>query len=362
MNKKINLLQFCSLYIVFVQTFFLAIGLHQPIKNVGVDSWFTVLFGNLLGFICVFLFIYIFNYEADLTLQEKINKLFGKKIGSIFNILLFIIAFVIAVNVLYDTSSFIISHFLSETPYLYIAICLIALAIYLNTKGFEVLSRVSFIIMFLTIILFTIATLNLFPKINIENFKPILAHGLKKPIISSLYFIVINLVPNFFLLVVPKNSIIDNQKHKKYILITYSIAIILMILSVVQIIGNLGIYLASYYQYPEYMTLKHINYFDFINKIENFIISQWILESFISLSLIIHFLSSTIKTNYNKKIIPLILGIAILITSKYSFSSDTIYNFFSLNYMPFIRVGIIIIVIITAITIFIKQKKSKVNL
>ena len=353
------MLEFCTICLNFILTFYLSIGMYGPLKTAKTDSWIAILLGSIIGYIFLSIFIYIFNYEPDLSLGKKITNLFGKRIGIFINIILIISAFILGINIIYDCSSFIISQFLSETPYLYIAIILILLAIYINTKGINIISRVALIVIFFSLILLLIAGLGLIPKVDIENFKPILSHGIKPPIISIFYFIAINIAPCFLLLAVPKSKIINNNKNKKYLYITYTIAAFLMLFIIVITLGNLGIYLANYYQYPEYMVLKRITFFNFINRIENFIISQWLFETFISLSFIIYYISNTISINYNKRILPLIIGIIILIISMFLFKNNTIYNTYTIKYTPYIRSIIIIIFLLISLAIFIKRKKSK---
>ncbi len=358
-NQKINMLQFSAIYVSMILTFFLAIGSYSLIKATAVDGWISIILGGLVGFILVWIFIYIFNYEPDLPIYQKTLKLFGKKIGTVVNFILCILIFILGINIIYANTNFIISQFLSETPYLYVSIFFVLLVIYINTKGIEVLSRVALITIFFSLILYLISAIGLIPNIDIENLKPFLEFGMSRPIKGIFYVIAINLAPAFLLLAIPKNSIIDNEKYKTYISISYIMSIILMLIVFIYIIGNLGIHLASYYQFPEYMVLKRINFFEFINRIENLIITQWILESFISLSFIVYFISNTIKQKPQHKLISSIVTIAILIVSKYAFKNNTQYNTYSFTYAPYLRSIIIIVFVIIAVAIFLKRKKTK---
>ena len=60
-------------------------------------------------------------------------------------------------------------------------------------------------------------------------------------------------------------------------------------------LGNLGINLSQLYQYPEYIVLKRINLFEFLDRIENLLSIQRILKIYISLSFFTYFISNTIK-------------------------------------------------------------------
>ena len=134
---------------------------------------------------------------------------------------------------------------------------------------------------------------------------------------------------------------------------SYIISIMLMLIIIVIIIGNLGIYLASYYQYPEYMVLKRIKLFSFLNRLENIFIISWIFMIFSTLTLIVYYISNTIKYNNRSKVLPIIIISSILYCSLHFFKNSTAYNY---TLTPYVRSLIIILFIIISLSILIKKK------
>ena len=351
--NKINCTQFSSIIIMLILSSFLGVGIFSLIKASGIDAYLSIILGGIIGSIFIYLFITIFNYEPSLTLKDKINKLFGKKIGFILNFILFIIIFSMGTSSIFNLTIFISSQFLPETPLLLIALVFSFLVIFINTKGIDVISKTSFILVIINLIFYLFAFIGLIPSFDISNIKPFLEHGLNRPLKGAIFVIGFNIIPIFLLLMIPKNIIVDKKKINKHIIIAYLLGIILMTSVLFLTLGVLGIYLSSIYQYPEYIVLKNINIFNFIDRIENIITSQWIFSLFINLTMIIYFLSNSIKTNNKSKIIPTFLCLSILFISKKIFSNNTQFNNYTYKYSLINDIIILLILII----IFIKIKK-----
>ena len=333
--NKINLWQFSSLLIIVMIASFLGVGIYALINFAKVDAYIGVLIAGLLGGIILYLFIKIANYEPDLPLNEKINKLFGNKIGTIINILLILIYFISLISVIYDLTSFISSQFL-----------------------FEIISRVSFILIIINIVLYTISLIGTLPSFELSNLKPILENGFSPPLKGSVYVAFMNIFTIVSLLMIPKNSIINNKNYNKVVILSYIIGILFMFFVVFTTIGSLGIELASIYQYPEYVVLKRINLFSFIDRIENIMVIQWIFGLFVVTSIFIYYISNTIKTYTRNKILISIISFTALIASDMIFKSNTFYNNYIIKYTLYPKYLLLFILIIIFITSLLKTKKQ----
>ena len=131
-----------------------------------------------------------------------------------------------------------------------------------------------------------------------------------------------------------------------------------MFLVMLLTMGNLGIYLSSIYQYPEYIALKNISIFGFIDRIENLVSSQWIFGLFINLTMVVYFLANTVKKDYHGKIVPTIITLAILFTSAYIFKNNTMFNNYTYNYSLFPRIIILVILTFMVIAIYFKKRRT----
>jgi spore germination protein KB len=190
---------------------------------------------------------------------------------------------------------------------------------------------------------------------DISNIKPILESGFKNPIKGGLILTLTNIIPTFTILSIPKTKVINYNKSSKYLFITYTLSFILIFLIAIKTISVLGIYLTSAYQYPEYIVLKKISLLDFFDKIENIIFIKWILTSFCSLSIMIYYLTNSIKKDNKKKLIPTIITLIIIFLSISHFKNNTIFTNFIENIYPYTNLLLLFIIIIISINIFIKN-------
>ena len=101
----------------------------------------------------------------------------------------------------------------------------------------------------------------------------------------------------------------DTKLIRKYLLSTATIIMIGIL-----IIAVLGPNLIQIYRYPEYMLLKKIKAFEFLEKIENVISITWILDIFMTLSISANNIRMTITKKWNRPIfILLLLAICFLV-------------------------------------------------
>lgn len=358
LKNKINSLQLGSLLFMLGMAPFIGIAIFTLIQMGGVDAYLSVLLGGIFGFILLFCIFIIGEYEPDLTLSEKLKKIYGKEIGSFFNLILIITFSIMSISIIFNLSNFIVSQFLSETPPLIIGIIFTILIAYLTSKGIETISRVSLILFGINLVLIMITVVGLLPKANIDNLKPFLEFGISRPLSGSVYFILSNVTPLMTLLMVPKNAIVDKKNLKKTLSIFYALMILFAFLAIGLTISNLGIHLSSLYQYPEYIVLKRISFFNFLDRIENVVTSQWIFYLFIASSFLIYSVTHCIanKGLWQTKVFPFIIAFIILLLSQMIFQNNTIFNTYSLKVMPILRIPLLAIIILTTIIVCFKKK------
>ena len=294
--KKINTLELCTCLLTVLSSSFLGIEIYNVIKYSSISSPFTIIFSLLICLLITKVFITIFNYEPKFNIKEKLNLLFNKKLSLILISISSLCLLIIAIILNYDLNNFIISQFLSETPIYIIAIILFLLYFYINKEGFETIIKVSSIIFFINVILFLIVPLSNINGFDISNLKPISLNF--NPILKGSIYI-ISFFTNFIFLflLIPKNRVY-NKKLNLSIYITIILSFIYRLIIIIITISTLTIYLAKLYQYPAYMVLKNISIFNTFDRIENFIYIEWLFQVFISISLIINFISKNLKIKH----------------------------------------------------------------
>ena len=356
-KRKLNSLQVLSLLIFIIDTPLTGMNLTHLLKSAGVDAYISIIISSILSIILLIMFKLIYNFKPELSLGEKIRYIFGEKLGITINLILSLLVRMFAVIMYFVLTDFIVSQFLPETPSKIIGIIFASAIIYTTTKGIEIISRLGFILLIFSIILFAITLLGLFPNIDLSNLKPVLEYGIGKPFLASLNLILINYVPIFTLLSIPKNQVVDNEKFNRFLIIMYVLATILMFFTIIGIVGNMGINLSIIYQYPEYAVLKRINLFNFLDRIENILSMQRIVKMFMMICIFTYFISNTLDKTNNKKYITIIVVSTIFISSQI-FRTNTHFNTFVTNYLPLMRIIFLALIIIVLIRIiYLKRKK-----
>lgn len=359
--KNISYIELSSIVLVIIVTFYSGINLNILKQDVGINSWIAVIISYVIGFIPLFLNMYISNYKEDLNLFEKNKILFGNYFGQIINIFISLLLLIIGITLLYNITSFITTQFLYRTPMIISASILIILVIYCTTKEINVISHISLILMIINFIIFFISNISLIGDVKIDNLLPILKLNNVKILPSAIKIACINTLPIISILIIPKDKITNKNKYNKWLIIAYIIGCIMSFIMVAGTISVLGIYLTKTFEFSEYMVLKKVKLFGFLERVENIISMQWITETYIYLTIIIYTISKIIPAK-NKKVfnfINIIIGIFLVISSKYLFKNTTIFNTYVKSSFIYIVSLFIIIYILISFKVLLNNLKNR---
>lgn len=359
---KINSAQLAAFIAFLIVTPTTGISILNIIKLGGVDAYISVILMTIFGLIPLYMVIYISNYNHKLNIIDVNIDIFGKTFGKLINYLLFIIYFIIALCTSFSIDYLIVSQFLNETPITFMSLMFGLVTIYNLSKGFQNMSRVSYILFFINVGLVILGFIGLIPTFEFSNLKPILEHGMKNPIIGALSITSTNILPILVMLVIPKDNIIDKENFSKKLIRNYFIANLVILSIVVMCIGNLGIYLSKLFQYPEYFVLKKISFLDFIDRIENIVTIKWVFSKFSTYSIILYFLCKVLNNSKDDKVkigYSIIIILSITLITFYTFIDNTSFNNFGFSIYPYITGSLLIFYIIIFIGVFIKKRLTK---
>lgn len=358
--NKLTSLEY-SIFIYFImRSTSLGICMNSYLYSAGVDGYLCPIIGAIIGIIPLLILIKIFNYKPELNINEKNIQLFGKIIGNIINIVLILFFIFFGIIIMWNLINFIGSQYLYKTPGIYISIMFAISFLYISYKDINVISRVSNILFYTSILIFIISFLGLANQVKFDNILPFLEHGLKGPLIGGLAHVAYTIFPLFILLIIPKNSIRDNNKINKKILLFYLIANASKIIVIIFLISIFGIDLATLYEYPEYVILRRISTQGFFQRFESILAIQWIFDIFIMLTLIFYYIKTSFKDVFkvkNDNIILLLIIPFICIINNFIFKNNTVGTLFTLNYLPTIIATILIPIIIIILAKTVLQKK-----
>lgn len=356
--KKISYLELASLIIIQTVTTFFGISISILKEDVGINAWLSALISYIIGFIPLLIIIYISSYKTNLPLNKKINSLFGNKLGFIINILISLLLTCLGITLLYNINNFILSQFLYRTPFLISCSLFMILIVYTTNKGINVITKLSLILLTINILLYTINISSLFQNIDINNFLPLLKVNTKNIIPASIKISAINYFPLLTILIVPKDRLTVPKKYTKTLIISYIIGAIISFGLIITTFGVLGIDLINTFEYSEYIVLRKVKLLGFLERIENIISLQWIIGTFIYLTIIIYTISKTIplKSTKSHKYINMTIGIIFITLTQYLFKDNTIFDYYIKNIFPYIISFIFIIYILITIKILLSKK------
>lgn len=313
------------------RTFFIGFGFSILFKLLNKDTWIAAILGSILGFLIIFFFE---KWKKNHPLDSMLSKC-----------LFFLYNFFIFTQILFIFETFCSSFYLIKSPILYI-ILPIPFIIYKITKhGFSTIAKVTEVLFPISIIIYIFVVFGLFQNIKLSYFGPILTANGMDILKGTIYFAIYSTAP-FFLL---WNVELDHKLSKSYLLSMLGILIIALVIT-----GVLGPNLTKIYRFPEYMTMKKIKLFNFIEKVENIVSITWLFSLFITLSI----------TGYNlKELLPqkrkniLYIGILILLCA-ISLYTGTYYKeeLWIYHSLPIILGIMMLLLIITSIW---KQNKKK---
>lgn len=247
---KISKYMNSSIIFFLTETMFLHIGLNDILKTGNI---YSVFFGSILSFIPIYF-----------LLKIKPNKFI--------KFLLVIILSIYFIYSLYLIKIYVQDKYLDSTPSFIIIFMFLLPITYI--KDFKTISKVSFILFIISFITIIFSIINLCPSIDIDNFKPFNT-SLIDIIIGSVKYMLYFVSPSIMLIFIP-------DKDNKSIILFYIISMIHILILFIMIIGIFGIDLSINFSYPEYSLMKKINYFDFLEHIENIIAIEWLYSIFIS--------------------------------------------------------------------------------
>lgn len=243
------------------RAFFLGFGFSLLFKLLDKDAWIASLLGVLLGS----LFIWFFQKFKE---NHAFTNILQKSIFFLFNFFVF-------TQILFIFETFCSSFYLIKSPHIYILLPLIFIIYRITKNGFSTITKVSDVLLPISLLLVLFISLGLIKNMNFDYFLPVLTEDTFSILQGTIYFAIYSTAP-FFLL--------WNEKTEKNLLKPYLLSSLTVFLAAIIITAVLGPNLTQIYRYPEYMTLKKIKLFNFVEKVENIVSITWIFDLFITLA------------------------------------------------------------------------------
>lgn len=296
----------------------------------------------------------MFNYvENDSLIACLLGTIFGLFIivlinkmnlnNNFFKIILFLtyLFFIIIVFATFET--YTDSFLLTNTPKIIAIIPAFLVSLYASFKSINTTKRVSFIFLIISILSIGLILLMLSSYLNIENVLPLFVHKKTSILKASFTFGVLSAFPNILL----KEEKIPLKKHLIYYLITSFINLIICYF----ILSVLTPYVAKIYSFPEYMVLKRIMIFDFVENVENLSALVYYFDYFFIITLTFIRIKNLIK---NKTAYVIIITLTVLLTT-FLFIKDYSITLYLYHYSSIIMFAFLVVL---SASIFIRSNEK----
>ena len=331
------------------QSLFLGFGISILFSISSKDCYIGALLLLLIGFVIIYLYSKFLELKKKRNLKEILKQ--NKILGIFVYLLLIIASYILLIYSLVIYKVFVASFMLIKTPEILLLIPIVIFGTYGAFKGLTVINRVAESLIPIALGLAAFAFLGVVGLFDTTNFLPILTTTPSNFFKTAITFAGISTFSNILT--------IHYQEKPKYMLTTYSLTCLLIIATIIYINGILGEELVSIYRFPEYMVLKQLKLFQFIEKVENILSIAWIFNIFILLMTSIHSIKELLP---NKK--PKIITVIILILTLYMIDKVFAFNYVNelriYKLLPYISIIIPLIIIIPLLYLA-KKKKSNPN-
>ncbi len=361
-NNKINPFQFGALGLMLGNALFVGFGIIITITNSKQDAWITMILALLIALVPIGMILYIMNYKPDKNILEKNRYIFGTIMGNIINFVIVCSVLFMLSLVIWTSTYFCLTQYLTKVPYFYLAALFILTASYAAIKGIETIARTNEIIVFVAIIIISIVWFSLYEQFHFVQLKPILVNGVTPLIKHSFMAISYSFPPLITLMIIPKNDIVNNKKYGRFFLLGFLLSIVFMAVTFYLIVGVVTIGVAELFRYPVYFVQYKIDVAGFFQGMENFLALHWLFNTFVMMMMCIYYINRYVKDLFKVKkekklnIFTIVIGIAIAYGSSYLFEDSVMGVQFMKNKYPYyFALPLILLLLCIMIGIFVKK-------
>lgn len=324
------------------------------------DTWIAIAIASALLLLISILPIRVFQNADDNDLKSIYTRSLGRPLGNFF---VFLFAFTLFLTLLECASvdpNLLHINILLDTPQWYFLIFLVVPAIYTLSKGENSILAVTLIGIAFILVSGTNLSILLFPYRKVEYILPILKNGLS----TNLIICIIKSLGMYSGLAIVYPLIHKVSDKKK---LGMPIIIAILILSEIQIFAATGLNMSfaakrlNTIYYPRLIQTQIINYFNFIESGELYVLFQVIGGWFIKYTLTFYSLLTLLKQLNIKNKYTLYVISAIVFIIAFFLSQNTVVLFNLLDYYIYISLANFIIIPCIVFSIYIARNKKRLR-
>jgi spore germination protein KB len=249
------------------------------------DAWISLAVAGLIGLFVTYIIVRVSQRHASQTLVEFAQKLFGKWVGKLISLLYILVWYSVSADILRIFSLFIKQILFHDTPVWSISALMMAAMIYITIAGsVEAIARFSELAgpLILLGIVVTFA-LNI-PNLHLALILPIYADSGVIPIVKG-SLVNASFLGESMMIMMLTPFIAKPEKLLKPILLSICIPSLLAIVATMMVISTFGIHIGSSMYFPYFAMVRFINYLDFVQNMDVWIVFIWIFCVLVKLSM-----------------------------------------------------------------------------
>ncbi|CAN7485688.1 endospore germination permease [Paenibacillus sp. LjRoot153] len=249
------------------------------------DAWISLAVAGFIGLAVTTILVRVSQRHSTQTLVEFTQKLFGKWGGKLISVLYILVWYSVCADILRIFSLFIKQILFHDTPVWCISALMMAAMVYITIAGsVEAIARFSELAgpLILAGILITFA-LNI-PNLHTALLLPIYADSGVIPILKGA-LVNASFLGESMMIMMLTPFIAKPEKLLKPILLSICVPSLLAIVATMMVISTFGTNIGSSMYFPYFAMVRFINYLDFIQNMDVWIVFIWIFSVLVKLSI-----------------------------------------------------------------------------
>jgi len=249
------------------------------------DAWISLIVAGMIGLVVTLILVRVCQRHSTHTLVEFAQKLFGKWVGKLIGLLYILVWFSVSADILRIFSLFIKQFLFHDTPIWVIAILMVAAMAYINfAGGVEAIARFSELagplLLVGVFITFGLNATNLHPSLLLPVYADTGAMSILKGSFVNASFLGESMM---IMMLVPFIS--NSKKMMQPTLLAICIPALIGVLTAVFVIMTFGTNIGSTSIFPYFSMVRFINYLEFIQNMDVWIMFIWIFSVFVKLAI-----------------------------------------------------------------------------
>lgn len=284
------------------------------------DAWISGLLGVAGGMGILFIFLVTYKLHPKLNLIENALHTFGPWIGALFSCFYLFYFLISTSTFVREIGDFMSTQILPESPHLIVHLLFVGTLVWGLICGLECIARSAELWLPLIVLFLIILTVCLLPHVKLDNIQPVLAQGFAAPFRG---FIAVLTYPYcelcIFMMLLPYTK--KDPHLEKDFLLAGLIGGLMLTLTLTICLLVMGPFMTQHHWFASFKLSQKINIGNFLQRIEAFMASVWIIAVFFKsilffYSFILGVTNLFRLSSYRKLILPgalLILAMSILV-------------------------------------------------